>query len=433
MRKQCRVPFYLQQLEKSQWFDSSKIKELQWSRLKRLLKHAYLNVPYYRKVFNDLNLTPSNIRTIEDFQKIPVLTKEKLQNNLESLKARNYKKNEFIENASGGSTGKPVIFFQHKERNERRDAAGIRQDRWAGWDIGKIRAILWGDRRDIGNANKLRKKVGDFFMNRELFLDAFNMDEKRMHEFAEQLKQFKAQVIVAYANAMFFFAKFVKKNEIKGIAPESIITSAETLSPYKREIIETVFKCPVFNRYGCREVGLIASECSEHSGLHITMENVYVEVLNGGKPVNEGQDGEIVVTDLTNYTMPFIRYNLNDIVSLSNRLCKCGRGLPLIETIEGRTSDFIRTKDGRFIHGEFFTHLFYGVKEAKQFQLIQESLNKLVIKIVTSVSTKEGWLDEIKKKIQRVMGEETKIDFQFVKNIPVKNSGKFFFTISKIK
>lgn len=435
-RRGTRVPFYLMQQERSQWYPPEKLKRLQWAKLNRLLNHAHKNVPYYRKLFCDLNLNPSDIKGLEDLQRLPVLTKRELQNNLESLKARNFKKHEFFMNSSGGSTGEPVFFYHHKEKVAKQEAAVLRHDRWAGWRVGKRKACLWGARRDTKPNQGLRKKVKEFFMNRNLVLDAFDMSQQKMLVYAKELKDLRPHIILAYTSAIYSFAYFLNENNIGGIRPEAIIASAETLYPHQRELIESTLKCPIFNRYGGREVGIIASECSGHNGLHINAENLIVEVIKEGKPAKRGQPGDIIVTDLTNYAMPFIRYNTDDLGVLSNRQCKCGRGLPLLEKVVGRQVDVFRTKDGGVVTPEFFIH-YVGVVFNKGYisnlQIIQKALDHIIIRVV--VKDQElfnKYKGKIEASIRDVMGPDCRIDWKFIDKIPPSPSGKFRYTISEV-
>jgi phenylacetate-CoA ligase len=241
---------------------------------------------------------------------------------------------------------------------------------------------------------------------------------------------------LAYASAAYTFAQYLDSIsfQAKEIGLKGIISSAEKLYDFQRVLMERVFCCPVFDRLGSREVGLIASECDRHEGLHMNADNLVIEVLDDdGNPVPPGEPGRIVVTDLLNKSMPFIRYEMGDIGAWTDRPCSCGRTLPLMKCIDGRTADFILTKDGRKIHGEYFTHLFYGVRGLKQFQLIQKDLNLIEIKVIKNSEWDARKEPEILEHIRSYMQDPTlKIELIFVPQISKPRSGKLRFTISDL-
>jgi phenylacetate-CoA ligase len=231
-----------------------------------------------------------------------------------------------------------------------------------------------------------------------------------------------------------YLQSLLKKKKIKGFEIKSIISSAEVLYEYQRELIESVFHCKVFNRYGCREFGNIAHECSEHSGMHINVEHVYVECIKeDGEPAALGERGELIITDLDNYGMPFIRYKIGDIGELSDRKCNCGRVLPLLKEVGGRTFDIIVGTNGRCLGGTFWTLLFRtAFNGIQQFQVVQVSKNKINIKLVIDALFNMKDIDKLINKIQEYCGNDMQINIRIVDKIPLTESGKFRFVISKI-
>jgi phenylacetate-CoA ligase len=187
------------------------------------------------------------------------------------------------------------------------------------------------------------------------------------------------------------------------------------------------------NRYGSREVGLIASECKHQKGLHINADNIYVEIVKNGKSVSNGDSGDILVTDLTNHAMPLIRYKLGDVGRLSNNDCTCGRNLPLMKSVEGRTGDFFVSSNGSLVHGEYFTHLFYGEGDVIKFQMIQETISEINLKIVSvNNDINADYLHGFISKTKTMLGNNCEVNIEFVSNIPLPASGKTIFTISKV-
>ncbi|MBU1752347.1 hypothetical protein KKG56_00560 [bacterium] len=424
---------YWKELEESQWWSFERIKELQWQRMKNLLSHAYQNVSYYKMIFDKVGLTLKDITSFEDWKKLPFLEKDNIKNNLEMLIARNYKREDLLKNGSGGSTGSPVIFYEDKNKTDWRLAAPVRHNRWCGWDIGERQGCIWGAPRDLVEFGNIKAKLRNLVLDRVLILNAYELKDESMYKFAMKLKRCQPTMILAYANALYLFAKFLKDNKIEGIKPIGIISTGEVLYPERRELIESVFNCKVFNRYGSREVGLVASECSEHKGMHVNAENVYVEfVKKDGTPALYGEMGEIVVTDLCNYATPLIRYKIGDVGSPSGEICPCGRGLPLMEMIEGRTSDFIVTPENKFISGPGLSPLIMDLTGIKQLQFVQKEKGKVIIKIVKDDAFQEEEIRMLRSRLQKYTGEIMQIMFEFVDDIPKKQSGKQQLIISDI-
>jgi phenylacetate-CoA ligase len=425
----------LREIEEHQWLPQESLKTLQFNRLKNIIAYAYENVRYYRRKFDSLNLSPESIRTADDIKNIPILTKQDIQNNLEELISQRYEKKNLIQDASGGSTGKPTVFYKDLERYRLRRADQIRHDRWTGWDIGDPYALIWGAQRDISSTQTFRQYIVSNFIERCRTLDAFELNEETLHGFAEELNTYQPKMILGYANGLYEFAKYLNTaTKEYNISPRGIISSAETLSAEKRLLIESTFSCKVLNRYGSREVGLVASECLHQEGLHINADNVYVEVVGSDSmPIDTDMSGDLIVTDLWNYGMPLIRYRMEDRGSLSAKLCSCGRSLPLLKTVEGRTSDFLVSKDGTLVHGEYFTHLFYGMEEVLRFQLVQETMDHVVLKLVLRRELPHEKELEIINDISKVLGNDVKVKICIVSDIPPTASGKFLFTISKLQ
>jgi len=424
---------HLKKLEKTQWLYINEIKKTQWKKLKNLLEYVYANVPYYHRVFKALNMTPRDIATPDDFRKLSLLDKEDIRNNIKNIVSSNYKIKDLIPNSTGGSTGVKLNFFNDRKRSGFVSAIVLRNDSWADLNIGDKSAKLWGSPFDISLQDNLKGKISNKLL-RTLFLSSYNLSEQNMFIYARKLIQYKPKIVVGYSSALYLFAKFLEESEIKGINPKSIINSAEVLYDYQRKLIESVFGCKVFNRYGCREFSTIAQECSEHLGIHINAEHVYVECLKkSGEPAAPGESGELIITDLDNYGMPFIRYRIGDIGVLSNRKCNCGRELPIIEKIEGRTFDIIVGTNGEHLGGTFWTILLRTYVEGiKQFQVVQEAKNEINIKIVIDKVFKMEYINTLKNKIYEYCGEDMRINFEIMNEIHPTKSGKFRFVVSKI-
>ncbi len=416
---------YADYLERSQWHSQKKLKEIQWESLQILLKHAYVNVPFYRERFERLGIYPHDIKSPEDMNRLPFLTKQDIRDNQEKLVASNYRNKKIYATATGGSTGAPVHIKLDHRNYEWRQAATKRVYRWADYHDGDKAAFIWGS--SVGKKSlreRLKHDVDEWFKRHRIY-NSFHFTKEMLPHYLREINAYRPKIIVAYTTPLYNLAKFARENGRRVWSPKAIIIGAEKLFPYQRETIEDVFSCQVFETYGCREVTSIAGECEVHDGMHINMENIYLEVVRGSKTAVAGEAGEIVLTDLTNYCMPLIRYKNEDIGALYERKCACGRGLMLLEKVHGRILDTIQTPDGKLIPGEFFPHLMKEFEEIEKFQVFQEDLDKLCIKIMMREDISKEQFDFMQGEIHKVMGDNVDVDFQFVEDIPVTQTGKF--------
>ena len=445
INKHCIYPLYywkngdkrlerLAEMEKSQYLSKTEIESIQLQRLQKMITHAYNNTTYYREVMNERGITPADIQSLSDIEKLPILTKAIIQKRTDDMIATNFSKSALVKDSSGGSTGEPTVYYKDLARHNLRRADQIRHDRWTGWDIGKRKALIWGAQRDLKAVQSFREHILATYIERQWELDAFEMSDAEMARFTEQLEKLQPSMILGYANALDLYATYLlKHNPNHKIKLDGIVSSAETLTEDKRERIESALHCKVLNRYGSREVGLIASECKQQKGLHINAENILLELVDTkGFAVNQG-NGDIVVTDFWNFGMPLIRYRLGDVGRVAETECDCGRGLPLLGSVEGRTGDFFVTESGNKVHGEYFTHLFYELKQVKQFQMIQESIELVNLKIVESAPQSDrNYLNNIVTKTKEMLGQSVNIEIDFVDEIKPTATGKLLFTISKV-
>jgi len=420
----------LKSYEASQYWPAEKLKELQWERLKDLLQHAYLFSPFYRRRFEELELTPEEIKSWEDFEIIPILTKEEIKSNLQEMLATNIPRRELIHKRTGGSTGVPLHLYVDKRGMDFKRAATIRHNLWSGYERGDKIATIWGN-PDIYKSRKALLR--NLLVERAIFLDTLRMDEESMRAFASKIKSFRPRYLLGHAHSIYIFARFLESEGIGGIEFASVISTAMALSGKERQTMKRVFCCEVFDRYGCEEISLIASECEKHNGLHLNAEGVYVEVVKEGKS-GENSLGGILLTDLTNYGMPIIRYRVEDVGLLSESLCPCGRGLPLLKEVRGRTSDFIVTPEGRLVFGiSVLDNLTIHIPGFKQVQIIQEEIDHLHFKIVKGQGYSEESVRIFKRELPSYFGQKMRYSWEFVDEIAKESSGKYRFTICKVK
>lgn len=422
---------YLKDFESSQWFSPSRLKELQLIKLKSLLKHAYQDVPYYKEKFDKRNLNIYELNTIDELRKLPVLTKEDIKTNFSKLIANGWEK-KLIKSTTAGSTGDPLTFSISKVRAGYDQAAKMRARRWWGIDLGDKELLLWGSPIERSKQDQL-KSIRDRLMNC-ILLSAYDLSKESLTKNLQALKRIRPEFIYGYATALYRFAQFITEEgaDIGKLELKAVIATAEVLYDHYRELMKSAFKCPVVNEYGARDGGLISFECPE-GRMHINADYLIVEFVNASnEPVSNGEVGEIVVTHLASFGMPFIRYKVGDLAVNSTETCSCGRGLPLMKLIQGRTRDLIITPEGKTIHGSLVSRSISEIEGIKEYKIIQKSMKELLIMIVKSPNFKSDSLIKFERKMQEFLSKEIKINFEFVDKILLDKSGKYREIVSEI-
>jgi len=417
---------YLREFERNQYLHPDDLRKLQMRLLRQQLIDAYRYVPFYRHRMTEAGLTPLDIRTHEDLRLLPVLTKRDIQDHQDLLVSSNVPPNKREQNQTGGSTGSPLQFFVDVERFDSRMASTVRHNSWAGLRIGDWYAHPWGSRFDVGDTPDPNPAWRQKFLYRNLSLHTAAVSEEAMMRFVEVLRRYRPKYMVAYAQSAVLFAEFCNANNIHDITFESMIVSAEMLLPGKRGILEETFRGKVFDRYGFREVSVIASECEYHSGLHVNADALIVEVEPA--PNLPSGMGRVLVTDLLNRSMPLIRYEIGDLASLDTDMrCPCGRSLPLIGKIQGRTSDFLRLPSGRMIAGPSLALLAADMRDVRQVQFIQRDPAHVTLKVVAGTGYSQRTEEELRRRMQPYLEKESSLTIVTADSIPSEPSGKYRF------
>jgi len=426
---------YLDAFERSQYLSPEVIHSQQWIKLKKLLNHAWEHCPYYRGTWTKEGIHPEDVRSFTEFSKLPILEKRHIQDNQDGLRSRAFPLSDLVSNLTGGSTGEPLRFYMDKQRVCSRAASTIRHDRWAGKDVGVMGASIWGHPRDLARGGRAWwNAFKDRFIYRTVNLDASRLDEAYVKAFIEACRRDRPKVFVAYANAVHLLARMLRDMGVSDFPrPISIITTAEHLEPSRRALIEEVFSCPVFNRYGCRETSVIASECDRHDGMHVNAEAIFLEVITPEGPAAPGHVGEILITDLLNLGFPLIRYRIKDLGALSPDHCSCGRGLPLMHLEGGRVTDFLVTPSGRAVSGAALTIMLTAkVPGVRRMQLAQDSVDRVEFRVVRGDGYENGGQETIRRVAEEYLGEGVRLDFRYMDDIPPSPSGKHLFCISTL-
>jgi phenylacetate-CoA ligase len=422
----------LAELEASQYWTRQALVEQQWTLFKAMFAHAFETCPYYRQKFRAAGIGPDDLRTSEDIARVPTITKEEIQQNRDAMVSTKYSVESLIPDMTGGSTGSPMQFYYDNDRLDSRVGATLRHNRWAGWDIGDRAAILWGAPQDTIVSGKLKDRIRTWIQDRRIILDASSLNDAAMARFARELLRYQPTVLQAYSNTLGLFARYVQSENIQGIRPRGIICSAEVLTEENRRLIEATFGCPVYNRYGCREFAVIASECEAHEGLHVNAENLLVEAVSEGRSVLD-EDGEMVITDLRNFAMPMIRYRIRDVGRIKSAVCTCARGLPLMEISGGRVTDFLLATNGSKVSGIVLaTYVITNIPGISQIQFVQNEPGAVIINLVKGPEWSTRALEELTARAHKYLGEDMRLQLEYRDQIPLAKSGKYRFSISTL-
>ena len=434
----------------SSW-SRDRVRAHQDQQLVKLLAHAAKNVPFYREQLGRQNISESNVREV--LAGLPAMERSAIQSDPQAYLAKGFVAETF-DDATGGSTGTPLRFKVDRTTQVAREASLYWANHLAGWRYGDRVAMLWGSDRDVGNAKKDTKLELRWFLDNMRWYNAFDMGPDRMMEFHRAMKRFKPHIIVAYAGSLDIYARFLEtiddgqkaKDEgrkamdgatspiahcpfpcalrpLFGYPLTSLVSSAEVLTPGMRENVEQVFGKTVFNRYGNRECGAIAAEDGQ-GGLLVNQGDFVVEVAS---PEPMSVPGPILITYLANHAMPFIRYNTGDL-----GVWTAGQAGIRLDRIVGREGDTIRTRDGKLIHGEYFTHLMYGAIGVKEFQFIQETMDSYCLLVVCNQDYEPLQEAVWRSKMGEILGDHAVLEIKQVSAIPVLPSGKRKFTLSRL-
>lgn len=416
------VPHYLRTLLETQYLPPAELEARQLANLNRMLVYAASTVPFHRDAFAKAG--PPKISSIEDIRRLPFTTKAELKR-----QPRAFVSEENIrfltKKTTGGSTGEPLTLVKTRQAMAWELAATWRGYSWAGIGIGDRQGRFWGV--PITPKNKRRARLIDFVAHRRR-CSAFAFDEQDLRRYTETLRTFQPAYFYGYVSMLEEYAKFFRRSgQSPPFALKCVITTSEVLTEHQRRLIEQVFTTRVFNEYGSGELGSIAHEC-EHGSLHLSAENMLVEVLDGDRRCNLGETGELVVTELNNIANPLIRYRTGDFASLAPGVCRCGRTLPVIENLYGRAYDTIRNSDGKLFHGEFMMYIFEEAQRRnlgiRAFQVIQESFDCFRVRIVPDTGYGNQSEEFLIQQIQQRFDPRTKLQFEQVPQIERAPSGK---------
>lgn len=417
-------------LEITQSWSHEQLLELQADALGRLVRHASVHVPYYRNLFDASGIDPEAIRRVGDLERIPPLTRELVRTASQDLRSTAPPR-ATIRKMTSGSTGEPVDFGYDAGSEHWRQAVKLRGYAWAGYRPGERSLHYWGSLGALYRQpwSHRAKTSLDHWLRREHYVDCTDRSDTQLDRVIETIRRMRPRVIVAYAQAGVALARRVLERKAKDWDTIPVICGAEHLSPADRVSVERAFGPAVFETYGSREFMLIAAECDAHAGLHVSMENLIVEVLvrdgTRFRPAQPGEVGEVAVTDLHNFGAPFIRYLNGDLAEQgSTARCRCGRGLARLGSIQGRVTDTLHDSEGHPVSGLFFNVLFSVLADkVKQFQVVQHRAGDVDLKLVPTAAFDDSVVASIHDNCARYL-PGVDVAVRRVSRIPTGPAGK---------
>lgn len=414
-------------LQESQWWSKKELECYQLHQLEALLKHAYENVPYYKKVFDERDLKPEDIQSKEDLTQLPILTKDIIRNNFHELLAKNIPGKDLFPVKTSGSTVSPLVFFWQKSMTIPKEEAFI-------WTIWNIAGYRFNEKRVDLSWERSDKKLWQYDpLERVIKLFSSALNENILYSYVKIIRQFHPKVLKGIPSNLVALADFMQKNRIP-IPPsiKIILCGSEMLYPWQKDLIEKVFHCRVFSFYGQTERIVLATECEESDYHHIFPEYGITEVIGSdGFPVkDEEAKGKIIGTGFNNYAMPFIRYDIGDIAVWSNKTCTCGRNYPLLRSIEGRENEYLISNTGELIP---MISVSYSsiMKNVKQFQFYQNTNGKVRLKLVPLPTFTQDDAQKILADLRQEL-KDIEVELVYTENIPRTARGKFKYIIQKL-
>lgn len=416
------------QMEHEQWMSPDKLDAVQATRLREFLVDVGANVPYYRDIFDQIRFNPAAVTGVEDLQHLPFLTKTAIRANVDAMK--HLQTAGLARYNTGGSSGEPLVFYIGKKRVSHDVAAKWRATRWWGVDIGDPEIVVWGSPIELGKQDRVKHWRDKLFRTR--LLPAFEMSELKLDQFIATIRSVKPRMLFGYPSALTHIAKHAQKRglQMTDLGIKVAFVTSERLYDDQRSIISSVFGCPVANGYGGRDAGFIAHECPS-GNMHLTTDGLVVEIVNAeGQVQPPGVAGEIVVTHLHTNDFPFIRYRTGDIGVIGSAPCQCGRGLPLLKDIQGRSTDFVVASDGTVMHGLSLIYVLRDLAGVKSFKVVQESRVLTRVLLVVDEKFVPQTIVQIVSSFKNRLGGDVSVVVDLVDEIPPESSGKFRYVIS---
>ena len=412
----------LKNLEISQWYSPELLQDIQNQNLQHFMAKIYSSVPFYRQLFDQQRIRADSIRQANDLQQLPLLDKATIRQAGQEMVNQNHGK--LVRYNTGGSSGEPLIFYMGMDRVSHDVAAKWRATRWWGVDIGDKEAVIWGSPIELGKQDRI-KLLRDKLLRSHL-IPAFDLHPQSILQYLRKLQTMKPLMIFGYPSVIHQLVQSAEQQQVdlSSLEVKVVFTTSEMLYPHQRQAIETAFQAPVANGYGARDAGFIAHECPEGQ-LHISSEDIIVEIVdNTGKALPIGCSGEIVITHLGSADFPFVRYRTGDRGRLSKSPCPCGRGLPVLAEVEGRSTDFLTATDGSQIHALAIIYILREVDGIEQFKVTQTAADHVEVQVKADELTNHNQ-QQIISAIQQRLGRDMTVNLSTTNQIARSANGKF--------
>lgn len=418
------------QLEASQWWPADRLEAWRIQRLRGFLLRVGARVPYYRELFARVGFDPAQITSITDLTRLPLLGKAEIRAAGDALKSEDH--GPLTRYNTGGSSGEPLIFYMGKGRKSHDVAAKWRATRWWGVDIGDRELVVWGSPVELGAQDRIRQ-LRDRLMRSHL-LPAFEMSSANLDRFVQTIRDIRPAMLFGYPSSLSLIAAHAERRGVvmNDLGIRVAFVTSERLYDEQRQIISRIFGCPVADGYGARDAGFIAHECP-HGSLHISAEDLIVETVDvEGRLTAPGEAGEIVVTHMATADFPFVRYRTGDVGVITDESCACGRSLPVLREVQGRTTDFVIARDGTIMHGLALIYTVRDLPGVEAFRIVQESLDRTEVQLVTSAAFSAASETRIVADFRARLGEGVEIAVRKVDRILPERSGKYRYVISRV-
>ena len=418
-------------LEEQQYWSRDRLEAWRLERLRDFLARIGRTVPHTRRLFADLGFDPRDLREVADLAALPLCDKPTLRAAGDSLRAEDA--GPLSRYNTGGSSGEPLIFYIGKARKSHDVGAKWRVTRWWGVDIGDPEMVVWGSPIELGAQDRVRL-LRDRLL-RTTLLPAFEMSERRLDEFVAAIRKRRPAMLFGYPSVLLLIGRHA---ESRGIAMDDLgikvaFVTSERLYDDQRATIRRVFGCPVANGYGARDAGFLVHECP-HGGMHLQAEDIIIETVGAdGRPVAPGMAGEIVVTHLATHEFPFLRYRTGDVGILSDKTCSCGRTLPLMQEIQGRTTDFVVAADGTILHGLALIYTVRDLPGVERFKIVQHTRQHVEVLVAAGPPFGSASQDRIVRDYKARLGQSVDVQVKRVDSIPAEKSGKYRYVVSHVE
>lgn len=417
------------ELASTQWMSPDELRSLQQKKLLELIRHAARNTTFYRRRLLSSDWSFESEPHLSRLAELPILDKDDIRAFGRDMLWHSCPGGLF-RRSTGGSSGEPLQFFIDRRRQAYDQAARMRSHEWFGVRLGAPELILWGSPIELAMTDRI-KNLRDRLINQHL-LSAFDMSSERMDEYVDRWNRLRPVALFGYPSSIALFIEHVRRRGVWLDARQlrAVFVTGEVCHPHQREAIQSFLQVPVANGYGSRDAGFIAHECPK-GRLHITAENVIVEIVDKGLVQPVGESGEIVVTHLDAYGMPFIRYRTGDHGRLLPGRCPCGRGLPLMDVVEGRSTDFLTMPDGTTRHALSIIYPLRDIATIRRFRVTQRADLSLSVDCEQAENSAKVDARLVEQSVRRALSFTLPIEVRTVETIPSTGSGKFRYVVSE--